>query len=138
MHTEHLQRVRFKVVAAGWLVAVAFASLISFVIFALDIVGDESALAVRIEIAAIAIGFFAGGLFAGLRAGEAPILHGVAIGLLSLLAWFVLNLLATVALPTSDWTALTPRFTASVMLVQIIAAIVGARAGYRRVVRRRG
>ena len=136
METEHLQSVRISVVGAGWLIAVAVASLIAFAAFALDVVQADSTLAARLEISAIAVGFFAGGLFAGLRAREAPILHGVAIGLLSLPVWFILNLLSAALFPDSGWDALSPHFTVSVMLLQIVAAVLGARTGYRKLIGR--
>lgn len=85
----------------------------------------------RAAIAAIALGFFAGGLFAGLRAGEAPFLHGTAIGLLSLVVWVVLNAVSAILFPNFGWSALTPGLALSVVLVQMAASILGARAGYR-------
>jgi len=136
METEHLQSVRIGIVGAGWLVAVAVASLIAFAASAVGLVESDSTLGARLEISAIAVGFFAGGLFAGLRAREAPILHGVAIGLLSLPVWFVLNLISAVAFPNAGWDALSPRFTVSVILLQLVAAVLGARTGYRKLVRR--
>jgi len=82
-------------------------------------------------IASIAVGFFAGGLFAGLRAGEAPLLHGSALGLLSLVVWVALNAISALLFPGFGWSALTPGLALSVVLVQMAAAILGARAGYR-------
>lgn len=132
MHTEHLQSVRFGAVAAAWLVAIAVSSLLAFALLALHLVDPDSALATRASIGAVAIGFFVGGLFAGFRVGEAPILHGIAIGLFSLLAWFVVNVLSAIAFPRFGWQDLTPDLTIALILVQIVAAILGARAGYRR------
>ena len=131
MHTEHLQRVRPGVVMLSWFIAVAAASLIVMLLLATDLLDIDSAAGTRASIAAIAVGFFAGGLFAGLRAGEAPILHGTAMGLLSLLFWFALNVISAIAFPAFGWDALTPDLTVSVVLLQIVAAVLGARSGYR-------
>jgi hypothetical protein len=135
MHTEHLQRVRFGVVALAWFIAVCVASAIVFVVLALGLVESDSTIAERLEMSAIALGFFTGGLFAGLRAREAPILHGIAIALFSMVVWFLFNVLSTILFPGSEWVALTPNFTLALMLVQIGAAVLGARWGYRTATR---
>jgi hypothetical protein len=135
MHTEHLQRVRLGVVALAWFIAVCAASAIIFVVFALGLVEADSRIAERLEMSAIALGFFTGGLFAGLRAREAPILHGIGIALFSMVVWFLFNVLSTILFPGSEWTALTPNFTVALMLVQIGAAVLGARWGYRTATR---
>jgi hypothetical protein len=134
METEHLQSVRFSLVGISWFIAVAVASLIAFAVMAV-LPAASSTFGARLEISAIAIGFFAGGLFAGLRVREAPILHGTAIGLLSLPVWFVINLISAVAFPDTAWDALSPHFTVSVILLQIVAAILGARTGFRKTLR---
>jgi hypothetical protein len=134
MHTEHLQRVRFRAVVAGWLVGIAATSLLIFATLGLHLIEADSPLATRASISAVAVGFFAGGLFTGLRVGEAPILHGIAIGLLSVVVWFVLNVLSVIAFPRFGWQEITPDMTVALVLVQIVAAMLGARAGYRRVV----
>lgn len=132
MHTEHLQNVRWWLVAAGWLIGIALASLLMMVIVGLNLVDADSATGTRIAIAAVALGFFAGGLFAGLRGVQAPILHGTFIGLLSLVAWFLLNALSAIVFPDFGWQALTPNLALAIVLVMIVSAILGARAGYRR------
>lgn len=138
MHTEHLQRVRLALVATAWFVAVAVAALIFMTAVGLDLLDPDSELAARLQMAAVAVGFFAGGLFAGLRAAEAPILHGIAMGLLSLAVWFVVNLVSAALFPEFGWDALTPSLAISLVLIQMVAAIVGARTGYRIVLKGRG
>jgi len=132
MHTEHLQNVRWRVVVVAWLIAVAVASLLIIVVVGLNLVDPDSATGTRIAIAAIALGFFAGGLFAGIRASSAPMLHGIVIGLLSLVVWFVLNVITAVVFPNFGWQALTPNLAVGLVLVMIVAAVLGARSGYRR------
>lgn len=134
MESEHLQNVRLNVVGIGWLIAIAVTSLIAFAASAL-IPSESSSFGARLEIAAIAVGFFAGGMFAGLRVREAPILHGSAIGLVSLPVWFMINLISAVAFPDTAWDALSPHFTVSVILLQIVAAVLGSRVGFRKTLR---
>ena len=132
MHTEHLQNVRYGLIGLAWLLSIMIASIIMMVLLGLNLVDPDSALGTRIAIGAVAIGFFGGGLFIGLRAGVAPILHGVLIGLFSLLVWFILNLITAIAFPNFGWQALTPNLAIGLVLVMIGAAVVGARSGYRR------
>lgn len=137
MHTEHLQRVRYRVVASAWLISIAVASLIVMATLGLELLAPDSVMATRLQMAAVAIGFFAGGLFAGLRAAEAPILHGIAMGLLSLVVWLVVNIISALAFPQFGWDALTPSLAISLMFIQIVAAVLGARSGYRIVLKGR-
>ncbi|HEX7118355.1 MAG TPA: hypothetical protein VF212_06180 [Longimicrobiales bacterium] len=129
MHTEHLQNVHPLWVAAGWLVAIATTSLVALALAALGLIGpatDPGA----IGIGAVALGFWIGGLFTGFRSLRAPILHGITIGLTSIVGWFVLNLLVFV-FPSLRWEALTPLLTAALLLVQMAAAVAGAWVGHR-------
>ena len=134
MHSEHLQNVRPLTLIAAWLVAFAVTSLIMLALLGLNLVDPESP-STRSAIAAMAFGFFAGGVFAGLRARQAPILHGIAIGIVSLFVWFVLNLLSGLLFDGDSWQAVTTELSVSVLLVQIVAAVLGARVAYRWVLR---
>lgn len=129
MHTEHLQNVRPVTVVAAWLIAIAVTSLIMLALIGLQLV-DANAPSTRAALVALAVGFIAGGAFAGMRSGQAPILHGVAMGLFSLIAWFVLDLLAQSLLSGSSWD-MAMELTITALIVQIVASIVGARLGYR-------
>lgn len=133
MQTEHLQSVKFRLVALAWFIAVAISSLIMVALLAFNLIQPDTASSTRAALAAVAVGFFAGGMYAGLRAQTAPILHGVSIGLLSLLAWFALNVITTVAFPRFGWSALTPNLAVATMLVMIISAVLGARGGHRKI-----
>jgi hypothetical protein len=133
MHSEHLQNVRVIRVVTGWLVAIAVTSLIMLVLTSLG-VSDASA---WWSLFAVASGFFVGGMFCGMRALQAPVLHGIAMGLTSLVAWVVLNVVVY-GIQASPAThsfiviegALTPLATAVLVLVHIVAAILGALVGY--------
>ncbi|HEX6939979.1 MAG TPA: hypothetical protein VF158_11250 [Longimicrobiales bacterium] len=129
MHTEHLRNVHPLWVAAGWLVAAATASLITLAFAALELTGPATDPGTA-GLAGVALGFWVGGFFTGFRATRAPILHGIAIGLTSLIAWFLLNLLVFV-FPSLGWEALSPLLTAALLLVQMTAAVAGAWVGHR-------
>jgi hypothetical protein len=133
MHTEHLQNVRPTTVVVSWLVAVAVTSLIMLALVGLNLIEPDSP-NTRAAMAAVAFGFIVGGAFAGMRAAQAPILHGVAMGLFSLLAWFVLGLLSESLSNGTSWD-LTRDLTITAVIVQIICSIVGARLGYRYALR---
>lgn len=119
----------------AWMIAVGVASAIMFTLLALNIVDPDSTNATRAAIAAIAVGFFTGGLVAGLRVRTAPILHGLFIGLMSVVVWFAINVIASLAFPSFGWQALTPNLAAAILLIQVASAIVGARSGYRKTLR---
>lgn len=129
MHTEHLQNVHPVRVMAGWLVSVAATSA---AVFGLIVVGFMDGAGGRGDtagaIVAVALGFLVGGLFTGYRTVEAPILHGVALGLTSLVAWAVLNLVV-VGFGGSGWSGLGTTAALSVLLTQTATAILGCWIG---------
>lgn len=127
MKTEHLQNVHVGWVAAGWLVAAAVTSL---VFIALAGVGIEGTVSVGWSILAVLIGFYVGGMFTGFRSMDAPILHGVAMGIFSLVAWLLVNLLATSVFRGATWQGLSPTASAAIMLLQLAAAVGGAWTGH--------
>jgi hypothetical protein len=138
MHTEHLQNVSIVQVVAGWLVAAAVASLVALALLGTGLLQEETTTAnTWWSLVAIGVGFMAGGFFAGFRALRAPILHAVAIGLTSLVAWFLLNLLATLAFRNWSWPVVTPQFAVGVLLLQLVAAGLGALIGHNVAVRGR-
>ena len=75
--------------------------------------------------AALAVGFFAGGLVVGLRWMDAPVLHAVAITLLSVVLWFAgsLALGETLPLEGSSTTVL------GLVLLQLVASVAGGWTG---------
>lgn len=129
MHTEHLQNVRPGRVMGGWLVSVAVTSVVVLGFVLLGLMGEPGPRDTAWAITAVAVGFLLGGWFTGYGTLQAPILHGVALGLASLVAWVALNLVMVVAFRGLQWEGLTPGATAGVILTQIVAAVVGCRAG---------
>jgi hypothetical protein len=131
MHTEHLQNVRPPWVLFGWFISVAIISLLALLLAATGMVDTEASGGGLWGIVAIAVGFGIGGWLLGARAGVAPILHGVAMGLVSLLLWFLANLVAGKTLNAAEWMRGSEAYYAGLLITQIVAAIVGARLGSR-------
>lgn len=132
MHTEHLQNVQPVRVLAGWLVSIAFTSVVVFGLIVLGLMGDEPRQDSVWAVMAVAAGFLVGGWFTGFRTLEAPILHGIALGLTSLVAWAVLNLIVALAFESGEWSALSVNAAIAVLLTQVVAAVAGCWIGTGR------
>jgi hypothetical protein len=139
MHTEHLQNVKVGRVVAGWLVAVAVTSLVLVVFAGFGLLDPEGATeGLSRSFFAVAVGFFVGGWFVAARALAAPILHGSALGLMSIIGWFLINTVIDGLFPSVRmWEALTLNLTLAVLGVQIVVAVIGALLGYNIAVRGR-
>ncbi|HEX6587601.1 MAG TPA: hypothetical protein VF039_01155 [Longimicrobiales bacterium] len=135
MHTEHLSNVGFASILVGWLIAVAVTSLLVFLFTAAGWMSSTGDAGTAWAVVAVAIGFLAGGYLTGTRDIEAPILHGVGIGLTTLVAWFVINALATFFVDATSYTGLGATATAGLLLLQMIAAVIGAWIADRRALR---
>jgi hypothetical protein len=132
MHTEHLQNLKPSWVLFGWFVSVAVVSLIALVLAAVGLADPDASSLGLWGVIAIAAGFFVGGLVTGAKVGAAPILHGVAMGIVSLLVWFLANLLFGEALDAETWGTDSEAFYAGLLILQMIAAALGARYGSRQ------
>lgn len=130
MHTEHLQNVHPVRVMAGWLVAVAITSVVVFVFIVLGLMGAEAPADALWAVVAVTVGFLVGGWFTGMRTLEAPILHGIMLGLTSLVVWALLNLLV-VLLGGDEWSGLTVTATLGLLLTQVAASVAGCWVGTR-------
>ena len=130
MHTEHLQNVHPLRILGGWLVSVAVTSV---AVFGLIVVGLMDGAGGRGDtlgaVLAVGVGFLVGGLFTGFRTVEAPILHGISLGLTSLVAWAALNLIAVAGFGTGEWSGLNTSAALAVLLTQIVAAVLGCWIG---------
>jgi hypothetical protein len=131
MHTEHLQNVRPGRVLAGWLVAIAVTSFVVFGFVLLGLIGQSAAADTLWTMTAVAAGFLVGGWFTGYGTLEAPILHGIALGLTSLLAWVVVNAVVVVGFRGAEWEGLTATAALGVILTQMLAGVVGCWVGVR-------
>jgi len=131
MHTEHLNNVRVSYVFTGWLVSVAVACLLVFILIATGQVDAEANTGGNWIAGAMALGFLAGGAMVGYMVALAPILHGILIALTSLVVWAVVNAVVAAFFPSFHWTTLSGDLAVVVMLVQVASAVVGARLGHR-------
>ncbi|HET6230747.1 MAG TPA: hypothetical protein VFE05_11810 [Longimicrobiaceae bacterium] len=130
MHSEHLQNVRPSWVAFGWFVSACVTALAVFVLIRFGLVESNGDAPGGWMALAFFVGFFVGGWFTGGRTGAAPILHGVGIGLFSVIVWLAANLLLR-GFSGASWSALSPTLTAGLLLLQMAAAAIGARIGSR-------
>ena len=127
MQSEHLTNLHPGWIVGGWLIALAVTSAAYLALVGAGLLPQGSS-AVFGVVAAVAVGFFAGGLFVGLRWSDAPILHGAAITFLSILLWF----LGILALPgrLEEWSGPTPAVL-GLVLTQMVAASAGGLVGRR-------
>ncbi len=133
MDSERFAHLRPSWVAFGWFIAAAVSALVLLGLIALGVLGASSGAPegdVWVAVALL-IGFITGGFFAGARVGRAPVLHGLGIGLFSLLVWLLANLLIPDPGDAGAWHALPLTVAAGLLLLQTVAAIVGARMGRR-------
>jgi hypothetical protein len=137
MHTEHLKNVGLVRVVVGWLIAVAVTSLMLLAMLGFGMVSPDASTAGAGGLIAVLVGFAAGGFAIGFRALRAPILHGIAIGLTSLLAASAFAAINAFIAPATQWTELRAGAVVLVVMSQFVAAIVGALIGYNVAVRGR-
>jgi len=127
MQTEHLSNLHPGWIAGGWLIAVAVTSGAYLALVGTGLLPQGTAAVVGVA-AAMAAGFFVGGLFVGLRWSDAPILHGAAITFLSVLVWFV----GSLALPgRAELGSGTTPEVLGLILVQLAASSAGGWVGRR-------
>lgn len=127
MQSEHLSNLHPGWIVGGWLIALAVTSAAYLVMVGTGLLPMGAYAAVGVAIA-VAVGFFVGGLFVGLRWSDAPILHGAAITFLSILLWFV----GSLGFPESAnaWAGPTPAVL-GLILLQMVAASAGGWLGRR-------
>ena len=136
MHSEHLNNVRLGYVLIGWLVAIAVTSLILLGLIALNLINPEGDVGAGWITLAGAVGFALGGAVVGFRTGLAPILHGVMMGITTVVVWALLNAIVALFFPDFRWGVVSAPTAVNVILVQIVCAVLGTRFGYRYAVAR--
>lgn len=134
MHSEHLSNLHPGWVVGAWLVAVAVTSAAFIAFVGLGLMPPDGARSAAWIYLAAGLGFFAGGLFVGLRWSDAPILHGAAITFLSVVVWLVGTLLLPRELGGGDVGVSVP-VVLGMVLLQLAASVGGGLLG-RRMVRR--
>jgi hypothetical protein len=128
---ESVRSVRPAWIGFGWFIAAALTSLLLFVLSVLGIIRPEAPTEGIGVAVSLLVGFFVAGFFTGTRVNAAPVLHGVGMGLFSLLVWFVLNLFADERFGGAAWDSIPAGIAVSLLGLQTAAAVVGARAGVR-------
>jgi hypothetical protein len=93
MH-ESYRSLRWSWIGFGWFMAASITSMVLLALIAFGVIGAEPDAEPLWIAVALLVGFFVAGLFVGTRVAAAPVLHGLAIGLLSVVAWVVINVVA--------------------------------------------
>lgn len=124
MHTEQLTNLHPGWVVGGWLTAAAGTAAAYLTLVGIGLLprGPEDVMGVGL---ALAVGFFAGGLLVGLRWMDAPILHAVAITLLSVVVWF----LGSVALQGDGPLTGSSTTILGLILLQLVTSVAGGWMG---------
>ena len=118
-------------IAFGWFIGAAFTALALLALTRFGFVRpDTDAEPLWVSLSLIA-GFGLGGIFVGARVRAAPILHGLGIGLFSLLAWIGLNLFLGEPTGMTAWDTLRFSTTLWLLLLQTLASIAGVWLGVR-------
>ena len=128
---ERIRDIRPTWVAFGWFLAAAIASLLLIAFTAFGMVSADSGGEPVWVGLALLLGFFGAGFFVGSRAGVAPLLHGLAIGLFSLVVWLILNVVLGEPTGETTWRSLDAATLVGLLVLQAVAAVIGARVGVR-------
>lgn len=129
--TESLVRLRPSWIAFGWFIAAAITSLILLALLGLGLITDDPQAEGIWVAAAFLVGFSVAGFFVGVRAGISPFLHGLGMGLFSLVAFLLVNLLAGEPTGQTAWREMGTTTALWLIILQTVAAIVGTRMGVR-------
>src|SRR5690606_14699336 len=88
---ESVRSLRPGWIGFGWFVAVALTSVLLFVLTVLNFIEPEAPTEGMGGALSLLVGFFVAGFFVGTRVNEAPVLHGLGMGLSSGEVLSVLN-----------------------------------------------
>lgn len=128
---ESVRSIRPTWIGFGWFLAVALTSVLLFGLTVLGIIRPEAPTEGIGVAVCLMIGFMVAGFFVGTRVNAAPTLHGVALGLLSVVVWLVLNLVVGEGLGGEAWDMISAEAALALLALQTAGAVVGARAGVR-------
>lgn len=124
MHSEHLTNLHPGWAIGGWVVAIAVTAALYLSGIGVGFVTADRGAALWI-VFSMAVGFFVGGLLVGLRWSNAPLIHGMAITLFSVLIWFLFSLTGPTGVAESVPMVL------GLVIVQLAAACTGGWMGRR-------
>ncbi|CAN5738768.1 hypothetical protein BH23GEM3_BH23GEM3_12700 [soil metagenome] len=132
MQSEHFHNIRPSWVAFGWFIGAAVSAFLLFVFIFLGVLEQDSTTGDVLWVGlSLLLGFATGGFLAGVRTGAAPTLHGLLIGLFSLVVWLLANLIPGEATGATAWRETPIAQTLGMLVLLTVAAIVGARFGSR-------
>lgn len=133
MATPTVRTLRPSWIAFGWFIAVAVTSFMLLALNAAGLITDTlvTGAANRWVALAFVVGFLAGGFFTGARVRVAPVLHGLGIAAFSVVVWLGVNLLIGEPIGASAWNVLSAASAATMLALQALAAVMGARWGAR-------
>ena len=128
---EHLRNVRYGWVAFGWFIAVALTGILLVVFSSLDLVRAGEPVEGAWVAIAIAAGFLVSGFYTGSRIAAAPVLNGIAMGLFSVVVWAGANLFLGEPTGVTAWDTLPLGSAFMLLSLQVVASVLGTRAGVR-------
>lgn len=128
---ESVRSVRLGWIAFGWFIAAALTSLILFILTVTGMIRPEAPTEGIGVAVSLLSGFFLAGFFVGTRVNAAPVLHGLGIGLCSVVVWFALNLFVGEGFGGGGWNSIEGEVAGALLGLQTAAAMVGARSGVR-------
>lgn len=128
---ESVRSVRPSWIGFGWFIAVALTSVLLFLMTALRLMRPEAPTEGIGVALALMLGFFVAGFFVGTRVNAAPVMHGVGMGIVSVLVWLALNLFVDESMGGAAWDTVSGAVGAALLALQTAAAVVGTRAGVR-------
>ena len=129
---EDFRDIRPTWIAFGWFIGIALTAVAVFALTVADLMRPDTP-AERMWISASLVGgFILAGFVVGARVLAAPILHGVGMGLFSLVAWVALNLFLGEPTGMTAWDAIDLPAAATLVFLQTAAAVIGTRLGTRR------
>lgn len=127
----NLSAVRPSWIAFGWFIAACITGLGLLTLISLGIADGESMGGDPWVAAALTVGFLLGGFFVGVRVGGEALVHGLGMGLFSLLVWVGVNLFLGEPTDQTAWSDMGVATVAMLLLLQAVAAVVGVRMGVR-------
>jgi len=128
---ESVRSIRPGWIGLGWFIGVAISSLLVFVLTVLGLIRVDAPTEGMGVALSILVGFVIAGFVTGMRVVAAPVLHGLGMGLLSVVVWLGLNLLVGESADGVAGNTISAMGAASLLLLQTVSAVVGARAGVR-------
>lgn len=127
----NLSAVRPSWIAFGWFIAACITGLGLLALISLGIADGQSVGGDPWVAAALTVGFLLGGFFVGVRVGGEALVHGLGMGLFSVVVWIGANLFLGEPTDQTAWSELGAATVTMLLVLQAVAAVVGVRMGVR-------